>query len=123
VLRIGWQKAQATLVARNRVSKKIQSREDGPSFVLQVWDFMVEVPGADGEPTRLVIRVRNPSLTLPELGGTVPVLVNRRRTKAAFDLDDPGISPEARRKLGEQRHREKAAAKRAAFEAKLHERE
>jgi hypothetical protein len=123
VLRIGWQKAQAKLVARNRVSKSIQGREDGASYVLLVWDFMVEVPGADGQPTRLVIRVKNPSLDLPDLGGTVPVLVNRRRTKAAFDLDDPSISPDARRKLGEQRQKDKAAAKKAKFDAKLSERD
>ena len=123
MLRIGWQKAQAKFVARNRVSKSIAGREDGPSYVLQVWDFMVEVPGADGQPTRLAIRVKNPHLDLPELGGMVPVLVNRRRTKAAFDRDDPSISYDARRKLGEQRQKEKAAAKKAKFDAKLTERD
>jgi hypothetical protein len=123
VLRIGWEKEQAKFVARNRVRKSIQGRDDGPSYVLQVWDFMVEVPGPDGQPTRLVIRVKNPNLDLPELGATVPVLVNRRRTKAAFDLDDPSISPDARRKLGEQRHKAKAAEKQAKFDAKLSERD
>ena len=123
MLRIGWKKAQAKFVAQNRVRKSIQGREDGPSYVLQVWDFMVEVPGADGQPTRLVIRVKNPNLDLPELGATVPVLVNRRRTKAAFDLDDPSISPDARRKLGEQRHKANAAAKKAKFDAKRSERD
>ena len=123
VLRIGWKQAQAKFVARNRVSKSIQGRSDGPSYILQVWDFMVELPGADGQPTRLVIRVKNPDLELPELGATVPVLVNRRRTKAAFDLDDPSISPDARRKLGEQRHKAKAAEKKAKFDAKLSERD
>ena len=123
MLRIGWQKAQAKFVAQNRVRKSIEAREGGPSYVLQVWDFMVEVPGADGQPTRLVIRVKNPDLDLPELGATVPVLVNRRRTKAAFDRDDPSISPGARRKLGEQRHKANAAAKKAKFDAKLSERD
>jgi hypothetical protein len=122
MLRIGGEKAQAKFVARNRVSKSIQGREGGASYVLQVWDFMVEVPGADGLPTRLVIRVKNPNLDLPDLGATVPVLVNRRRTKAAFDVDDPSISPDARRKLGEQRHKANAAAKKAKFEAKRSER-
>jgi hypothetical protein len=51
------------------------------------------------------------------------VLVNRRRTKAAFDLDDPSISPDARRKLGEQRQKAKAAEKEARFRAKLSERD
>ena len=114
---------QAEFVAQNKVRKTIAPREDGPSYVLQVWDYMVEVPGVNGQPTRLVIRVRNPNLDLPEIGGTVPVLVNRRRTKAAFDLDDPSISPDARRKLGEQRHKAKAAEKRARFEAKRFERD
>jgi hypothetical protein len=122
MFRIGWQKAQAKFVAQNRVKKSIQGRSDGPSYVLQVWDYMVEVPGTDGQPTRLVIRVRNPDFDLPELGGTVPVVVNRRRTKAAFDDDDPSISPAARRKLGEQRQKANAAAKQAKFDAKRSER-
>ena len=123
MLRIGWEKAQATLVAQNRVKKSIANRSDGPSYVLQVWDYMVEVPGTDGQPTRLVIRVRNPAYDLPQLGGTVPVLVNRKRTKAAFDDDDPSISPEARRKLGQARQKEKAAEKQAKFDAKRTERD
>ena len=123
MLRIGWQKEQATFVAQNRVKKSIANRDDGPSYVLQVWDYMVEVPGRDGEPTRLVIRVRNPALDLPELGATVPVLVNRRRTKAAFDMDDPAISHDARRKLGQERQKAKEAAKKAKFDAKLSERD
>ena len=123
VFRIGWTKTQAKFVAQNKVRKSIQNREDGPSFVLQVWDYMVELPDSDGQPTRLVIRMKNPNLDLPELGSMVPVVVNRRRTKAAFDLDDPSISPDARRKLGEERHKAKAAEKRAKFEAKLTERD
>jgi hypothetical protein len=123
MLRIGWQKAQAKFVAQHRVRKSIEAREDGPSYVLQVWDYMVEVPGADGQPTRLVIRIKNPHLDLPQLGSTVPVLVNRRRTKAAFDMDDPSISFDARRKLGKARQKAKAAEKQAKFDAKLSERD
>jgi len=123
MLRIGWQKAQAKFVAQNRVSKSIQGRQDGASYVLQVWDFMVEVPGADGQPTRFVIRVKNPSFDLPNLGATVPVLVNRRRSKAGFDNSEPSISLDARRKLGEQRQKAKAAEKQAKFDAKLSERD
>ena len=123
MLRIGWQKEQAKFIAQNRVRKSIANREDGPSFVLQVWDYMVEVPGRDGQPTRLVIRVKNPSLDLPELGGMIPVLVNRRRTKAAFDTDAPSISPDARRTLGEQRRKANEAAKKAKFDAKRTERD
>ena len=37
MLRIGWKKAQAKFVARNRVRKSIQGRQDGASYVLQVW--------------------------------------------------------------------------------------
>jgi hypothetical protein len=85
MLRIGWAKAQAELVAQNRVSKSIQSRGDGPSYVLQVWDYMVEVPGSDGQPTRLVIRVKNPNLELPELGATERQTANAAAKKAKFD--------------------------------------
>lgn len=54
-------------------------------------------------------------LDLPEVGGTVPVLVNRRRTKAAFDLEDPRIDAvgrleareRARKERDERRFREK----------------
>ena len=84
---------------------------------------MVELPGADGQPTRLVIRVKGAGVDLPELGAMVPVLVNRRRTKTAFDLDDPSISIKARRKLRDQHHKAKAAEKKAKFDAKLSERD
>jgi hypothetical protein len=123
MLRIGWEKAQAKLVAQNRVKKSVQTPDRGSAYVLQVWDYMVEVADRDGEPTRLVIRVKNPNLDLPQLGGTVPVLVNRKRTKAAFDTDDPSISIDARRKLGEERRKAKAAEKKAKFDAKLTERD
>ncbi len=124
MLRIGWSKAEATLVAHNKVRSYWQNRDGGPSYKVQIWDHMVELPGPDGEPTRLVIRVKGEhGLELPELGAVVPVLVNRRRTKAGFDLDDPRISRSARRKIGEQRQKEKQAQKREKFESKLDERD
>ena len=49
--------------------------------------------------------------------------MNKRRTKAAFDMDDPSISFGARAKLGKQRHEDTAAARKAAFDAKLTERD
>jgi hypothetical protein len=48
----------------------------------------------------------------------VPVVVNRRRTKAAFDVDDPSISLGARYERAARKRKEQAAADKAEFEAK-----
>ena len=113
VFRFGLQKAQAKLVSQYMVKEFFSE----PRMV-QVWDYLVELPGADGQPKRLTIRVRGSGFNLPEPGNMVPVVVNRRRTKAAFDVDDPSISRGAQYKRGAQKRKEKAAADKAEFEAK-----
>jgi hypothetical protein len=114
ILRFGLEKAQATLISQYMVREYVQS---GTSpRIVQVWDYLVELPGADGQPTRLTIRTRGSGFHLPEPGNMVSVVVNRRRTKAHFDVDDPRISYGAQYKLGAQQRKEKAAKAKAKFE-------
>lgn len=106
----GWEKLDAKVIDEKFVERTTANVKRGIHY--QVWDYMVEVPGLDRAPKRLVIREKTYKLILP-LPETVPVLVNKRRTKAAFDLDDPRIDgvgqlkrkEEARRKRDEERFR------------------
>ena len=116
VFRFGLQKAQAKLVSRYMV-KEFFAGGTEPRMI-QVWDYLVELPGNDGQPKRLAIRVRGFGFTLPEPGNMVPVVVNRRRTKAAFDVDDPSISLSARYDRDAHERKKQAAADKADFEAK-----
>lgn len=114
ILRFGLEKAQAKLISQYMVREYVQN---GTSpRIVQVWDYLVELPGADGQPTRLTIRLRGAGFHLPEPGSMVSVVVNRRRTKAHFDVDDPSISYGAQYKLGEQRRKDQAAKAKAKFE-------
>jgi hypothetical protein len=112
MLRIGWRRTEATLIDRVHVRDDAFQSEMGGRTRFQVWDHLVELD--DG--TRLVIRERSFEVELPPLGRPVPVLVNRRRTKAAFDLDDPAISTGARMKLADARREERRKEKRARFD-------
>jgi hypothetical protein len=115
VFHIGWQKIDAKLVDQKFVERgSYNVHHSGSSY--QVWDYMVEFPGDDGNPVRLVIREKSFELELPEIGGTVPILVNKKRTKADFDLKDPRVSAGARRKARAARQK---ADDEARFEEKL----
>ncbi len=98
-----WTKLDAKLVDQKFVRRDSYNAKSGGHY--QVWDYMVELPGSDR--TRLVIREKTFKLDLPEIGGTVPVLVNGRRTKAAFDLDDPRIDAVGRLKAKERAREER----------------
>ena len=74
------------------------------------------MPGTDGAPTRLTFEEKSFEVILPPVGRTVPVLVNRARTKAMFDLDEPGISRRARDK---RRSKARATRDQARWDAKL----
>ena len=108
-----WERRDATLVDQKFVRRTTANVHRGIYY--QVWDYMVEIAGPAGDPKRLVIREKTFKLDLPEVGGTVPVLVNKKRTKAAFDLKDPRIDAigrldakaKAKRKRDEQRFKEK----------------
>lgn len=115
VFRMGLTREQGRLLSKYMVKEYFQNGTQ-PRMV-EVWDHLVEVPGRDGQPVRLTIRVKGNGFDLPEPGNVVPVLVNRRRTKAAFDVDDPSISRSARYDRGARERRAKAAADKAEFEA------
>jgi hypothetical protein len=118
VFRFGWERVDAKLIDQKFVRRDSYNAKTNIYF--QVWDYMVELPGRDGRPTRVVIREKTFKLKLPEIGGVVPVKVNKRRTKAVFDLKDPRIDADAARKS--RRAREKAEDE-SRFEAKLRESE
>ncbi len=113
---IGWERTTAKLIDQVRVRKDAYQSEMGGRTPFEVWDYMVEVTGRDGQPTRLVIREKSFEVKLPPIGQEVPVLVNRRRTKAAFDMDDPVISTRMHQKAAAARREERDAARRARFE-------
>jgi hypothetical protein len=110
-LRIGWSKLDATLIDRKFVRRDSYNVERGGHY--QVWDYMVELPPPR---TRLVIREKTFKVDLPENGGLVPVLVNRKRTKAVFDLSDPRIDAVGRLKAKQKRRRQRDEQR---FEEKL----
>ena len=100
-LRIGWEKLDARLIDRKFVERGSYNVHSPGSF--QVWDYMVELDTGE----RLVIREKSFKLDLPEGGKPVPVMVNRRRTKAAFDLDDPRIDAIGRLEAKQKRRKER----------------
>ena len=119
MFRIGWEKVDATLIDQKLVRKDAYQSEMGGRTRFQVWDYMVELPGRDGTPTRLVIREKSFEVELPPIGGIVPVRVNKRHTKAEFDLDDARISTRVKQKQAEERRKQRQAEKEARFERRL----
>jgi hypothetical protein len=114
MLRWGWTKLDAKLVDQKFVRRYETSARSNVHF--QEWDYMVELPaGVEGPAKRLVIREKTYKLDLPDPGGTVPILVNKKRTKAAFDLDDPRIDAvgklDAKQKARKQRDEDRFRAK------------
>jgi hypothetical protein len=99
-LRFRWEKVDATLIDQRFVRRDSYNVERGGSY--QVWEYLVELPGPDGHPVRLSFEEKTFKVDLPPVGKQVPVLVNRSRTKAMFDLDDPRIDAIGRLKKKEQ---------------------
>jgi hypothetical protein len=89
IFRIGWQKVDAKLIGHRFVRRDSYNVHDTGAF--QVWEYLVELPGVDGEPVRLAFEEKTFKVDLPPVGKMVPVLVNKKRTKAMFDLDDERI--------------------------------
>jgi hypothetical protein len=112
---IGWQRVDAKLIDQRFLRRDSYNVNKGGSSY-QVWEYMVELPGPDGMPVRLTIEEKTFKLKDPQIGDTVPVLVNRKRTKADFDLKDSRIDG-----IGALKAREKARKARdeARFESKL----
>ncbi len=74
----------------------------------------MELTGRDGQPVQLTIKEKAFKLKLPEPGNPVPILVNPKQTKAAFDLDDSRIDAEAARRAEEAADEARADARFAA---------
>lgn len=113
-LRPRWERVDAKLIDQRFVERGSYNVDRPGSY--QVWEYMVELPGTDGRPVRLTIKEKTFKVALPEVGRVVPVLVNRKRTKAVFDLADPRIDA-----IAALDAREKARKSRddARFDAKL----
>ncbi len=113
MFRWGWAKLDARLIDQKLVRRYATAPHSG--VFIQEWDYIVELPaGVEGPAKRLVIREKTYKLDLPPTGGAVPVVVNRKRTKAAFDLEDPRIDAvgrlEAKEKARKQRDEERFKA-------------
>jgi len=114
MFRLGWKKLDAKLIDQRFLSRgSYNVHQPGSSY--QVHEYMVELPGLDGQPVRLTIKEKTFKLKDPQIGDTVPVLVNRKRTKAAFDLKDPRLDAHAALKAKEKARKERDEAR---FEAK-----
>jgi hypothetical protein len=115
---LGWKSVDAKLIDQRFLERGAYQSEMGGRTPYQVWEYMVEVPAEQGAPVRLTIEEKTFNLGHPgpQVGDTVPVLVNRRRTRAAFDLKDPRLDWQAARKAREKRER---AEDEARFQAKL----
>jgi len=109
IFRIGWEKIDGTLIDQRFVRRDSYNVERGGSY--QVWEYLVEVPGTDGSPVRLSFEEKTFKVDVPPVGRPVPVLVNKKRTKAMFDLDDPRIDAIGRMKAQEQKRKERDAAR------------
>lgn len=119
MLKIGWEKADATLIDQRFVKRDhFQNAQGGQGTAYQVWEYLVELPGSDGRPVRLSFKEKTYNIRHTENGSIVPVLVNKKRTKAAFDLKDPRINSEASTKARERAEKEAADAR---FEANKRE--
>src|SRR5438132_5612752 len=89
VIHIGWSPVDAKLIDQRMLKRTTDSSQAATS---QVWEYLVEIAGTDGTAAvRLTIKEETFKLKLPGVGGHVPVLVNKKRTKAMFNLKDPRI--------------------------------
>lgn len=113
IFRIGWEKVDATLLDHRFVRRDSYNAHRGTTY--QVWEYLVGVPGPDGDEVRLAFEEKTFKVDLPPVGKPVPVLVNKKRTKAMFDLSDPRIDA-----VGRLKRKEEARAERdkARFEKK-----
>src|SRR5687768_10461177 len=86
LFRLHWDRIEGTLVDQ-RFDKVVHS--DPP---LQRWEYLVELPGLDGEPVRLTFNEYLVKVDPPPIGERVGLRVNRKRTKAMFELEDPRVN-------------------------------
>ena len=93
-VRRGWDRVDATLVDSRFVKRKVWGGDSPGSF--EIWEYMVDVPGrSGGAAVRLTFTEKKFKVRgAPERGNVVPVIVNAKRTKLMFDLNDPRIDQE-----------------------------
>jgi hypothetical protein len=113
LFKLGWDRVEGRYLDSKFVERKWEA---GSEMLFEINDYLVEVTGRDGQPVRLVIRDRAAFLRLPAPGGMVPLRVNKKRTKAAFDRRGTSLDPAVAL-------RERDAAKRAEDEARWNARE
>ena len=115
---LGWKPIDAKLIDQRFLRRDAYQSERGGRTPFQVWEYMVELPAELEAPVRLTIEEKTFNLGHPgpQIGDTVPVLVNRKRNRAVFNLRDPRLDWEATLKATEKRER---AEDEARFEAKL----
>src|SRR5918997_4685696 len=114
----GWGPADATLIDQRFIRRDAYQSDTGGRTPFQVWEYMVELPGPDGNPVRLTIEEKSFELGHPgpQIGDTVPILVNRKRTSAIFNLKDPRLDWQSKTKA---RDKAQKAEDEARFERKL----
>jgi hypothetical protein len=113
----GWDRMDAKLIDQRFLRRDAYQSEHGGRTPFQVWEYMVELPPDEGG-KRLLIEEKTFNFPHPgpQNGDTMPIRVNGKRTKAAFDLDDPRLDVDGKRKAREKREREEDEAR---FKAKL----
>ncbi len=119
MFRWGWDRVEAKLIDQKFVRRRPMNKDRTVHY--QAWDYMVELREQTTKPIRLVIRERTYNLTNPQVGDVVPIRVNRKRTKAAFDLGDPRIGFGAAQKRSEAARKARQAEDEERFERKLRE--
>ena len=120
MFRWGWERLEGRVIDEKFVERK-ETGGKKKKHHYQVLDFMVELPGLDGQPTRLIIREKSFNLRLPLVGKTAPVLVNKQRTRAEFDLEDPRVGAAAQHARSKQARSERDKARKERGEARFRE--
>jgi hypothetical protein len=115
---LGWNSVDAKLIDQRFLRRGAYQSDTAGRTPYQVWEYMVELPAEQGVPVRLTIEEKTFNLGHPgpQIGEPVPVLVNRKRTRAVFNLKDPRLDWQAARKAREERVK---AEDEARFQAKL----
>ena len=88
--KIGWEKVEARVVD-HRLHRLVVHNGDPGSYNHEICDYIVQFAGPDGRQKRLSIRQNSSLLNLPPASQPVPIVVNKKRTKAAFDLKGTAI--------------------------------
>jgi len=94
---LGWDHMNAKLIDQRflkeaKTSGTAGTGTSGVGVSYQVWEYIVEFPDTDGKLVRRAFNEKTYKVRLPGIGGTVPILVNKRRTKTAFDVKNPRIN-------------------------------